>query len=75
MLSKEESLKILEYKAPEENCKWHDYTCPVCGTIKSICMQREYVYKIKTTYFCSYSCWRKALSEMPKSKRRNFVKY
>lgn len=75
MLSKEERLKLLEYKPPTEICKWHNYTCPICGTLKSICMEKEYVYKIKTTYYCSYTCWRKALKETPKKNRRNFVKY
>lgn len=58
-----------------ETNKWRNYKCPECGTIKSICMQKEYVYKIKGLFYCSYTCWRKALREMPKTKRRNYVKY
>lgn len=40
--------------------KWKDYICPICSRKWSICMQREYVYRIKKTFYCSYSCWRKA---------------
>ena len=55
--------------------KWRDYKCPICGNIKSICMQDEYVYKIQGAFYCSYTCWRKALRDKPKIKRRNYVKY
>lgn len=58
-----------------ETNKWIDYVCPICGKIKSICMQKEYVYKIKRTFYCSYSCWRIALKSTPKKKKRNFVHF
>lgn len=59
------------------------YKCPNCGTIKQICMQREYVYKIRDGktgvyyYYCSYHCWRKALREIEESKknRKNMQKH
>lgn len=59
----------------QEQVKWKDYICPICGNIKSICMQREYVYKIKRTFYCSYTCWRKALAARPKKTTRNFVQF
>lgn len=58
-----------------EKHPWRNYICPECGAQKSICMQKEYVYKIETKYYCSYTCWRKALKETPQKERRNFVNF
>lgn len=44
--------------------------CPLCQSEFYVCrgLLKEYVYKINTTYFCSYTCWRKCGGgEGPKS--------
>lgn len=66
--------KLFERKDYIETNKWRTYKCPKCGNMKSICMQKEYVYKLDGKFYCSYSCWRAALKNYH-IKKRNFVKY
>lgn len=34
--------------------------CPVCGKEFFVSVPKEYIYKNKSKYYCSYTCWRAA---------------
>lgn len=44
----------------------HYYTCPVCHNKKFIPYICEYVYKINSKTFCSWTCFRKYKAEHPR---------
>lgn len=40
-----------------------DHICPICNKTKLISNHRDYVYKIGSAYYCSWTCYRKAQAE------------
>lgn len=47
--------------------------CPICKTKKFVIDPDEYVYKIGTNYYCSWTCYRKAQKEMESNNKKRKV--